>query len=135
MQVFAREGEYWTVRYRGRLVRVRDRKGFGYLATLLGHPGSRLHVSTLAGGGAPGRDPHRVEQERVNVTKGIRGAIRLIGDHHPELAVHLQHSIVTGTYCSYSPVVSPPGTGFSTSKETSTCRRNPLVRPERRSPR
>jgi hypothetical protein len=108
MRVFSREGEYWTIRYAGRLVRVRDTKGIGCLATLLGHPGARVHVSMLTGDGAADGDPHRVEQERVNVTKGIRVAIRRIADHHPDLGLHLEQSIRTGTYCSYSPVVSGP---------------------------
>src|SRR5262250_3836054 len=37
--VFRREGEYWTVRYDGSVARLRDAKGLGYLAQLLGNPG------------------------------------------------------------------------------------------------
>jgi hypothetical protein len=107
MRVFSREGEYWSIRYAGRLVRVRDTKGIGCRATLLGNPGARVHVSMLTGGAADS-DPQRIEQERVNVTKGIRVAIRRIADHHPDLGLHLEQSICTGTYCSYSPVVSDP---------------------------
>ena len=109
MQIFTREGEYWTVRYAGRVVRLRHSKGIGHLALLLGQPGLRLHVALLTGRSAAGGDASRVEQDRINVTKGIRGAIERIADHHPDLGLHLEHSIVTGTHCSYSPVVSPAG--------------------------
>jgi tetratricopeptide (TPR) repeat protein len=45
--VFRREGEYWTLAYRGELARLRDAKGLGYLACLLRHPGRELHVLEL----------------------------------------------------------------------------------------
>ncbi len=44
---FRREGEYWTVVYDGSLVRLRDSKGLGYLATLLANPGREFHVIDL----------------------------------------------------------------------------------------
>src|SRR3954451_150709 len=45
--VFRREGEYWSVEFAGRTVRVRDRKGMRYLAQLLLHPGREFHVLDL----------------------------------------------------------------------------------------
>jgi hypothetical protein len=45
--VFRREGDYWTIAYRGELARLRDAKGLGYLACLLRHPGRELHVLEL----------------------------------------------------------------------------------------
>jgi hypothetical protein len=45
--VFRREGDYWTLGYRGELARLRDAKGLGYLACLLRHPGRELHVLEL----------------------------------------------------------------------------------------
>jgi eukaryotic-like serine/threonine-protein kinase len=45
--VFRREGDYWTLSYRGELARLRDAKGLRYLACLLRHPGRELHVLEL----------------------------------------------------------------------------------------
>jgi tetratricopeptide (TPR) repeat protein len=42
--VFRREGDYWSVMFEGRTVRVRDVKGMRYLAQLLAHPGQEFHV-------------------------------------------------------------------------------------------
>jgi len=47
--LFRREGEYWTVAYRGLTCRLRDMKGLGYIAHLLAHPGDRIHVLDLLG--------------------------------------------------------------------------------------
>jgi tetratricopeptide (TPR) repeat protein len=45
--VFRREGDYWSVVFAGRTVRVGDRKGMRYLAQLLVHPGREFHVLDL----------------------------------------------------------------------------------------
>ena len=45
--VFRREGDYWSVTFEGRTVRVRDLKGMRYLAQLLAHPGREFHVLDL----------------------------------------------------------------------------------------
>ncbi len=45
--VFRREGDYWSVVFAGRTVRVRDLKGMRYLAQLLVHPGREFHVLDL----------------------------------------------------------------------------------------
>ncbi|MGH2782460.1 MAG: transcriptional regulator, partial [Thermoleophilaceae bacterium] len=45
--VFRREGDYWSVVFEGRTVRVRDLKGMRYLAQLLAHPGRDFHVLDL----------------------------------------------------------------------------------------
>ena len=45
--VFRREGDYWSVIYEGRTVRVRDLKGMRYLARLLADPGREFHVLDL----------------------------------------------------------------------------------------
>jgi hypothetical protein len=45
--VFRREGDYWSVVFEGRTVRVRDLKGIRYLAQLLAHPGREFHVLDL----------------------------------------------------------------------------------------
>ena len=45
--VFRREGDYWSVTFEGRIVRLRDMKGIRYLARLLAHPGREFHVVEL----------------------------------------------------------------------------------------
>src|SRR5581483_7805203 len=46
--VFRREGEYWTIRYLGASVRLRDTKGLHYIARLIAEPGRDIHVLDLA---------------------------------------------------------------------------------------
>ncbi len=48
--VFRREGDYWSVVFDGRTVRVRDLKGIRYLAQLLANPGREIHVLDLVAG-------------------------------------------------------------------------------------
>ena len=45
--VFRRDGEYWTVGYRGLVVTLRDSKGLHDLAHLLTEPGREIHVLDL----------------------------------------------------------------------------------------
>src|SRR5438093_3959627 len=45
--LFCHEGDFWTIAYGGRLMRLKDAKGLRYLAHLLHHPGRRFHVSEL----------------------------------------------------------------------------------------
>ena len=47
LNTFRREGDYWSVVFEGRTVRVRDLKGMRYLARLLAHPGQEFHVLDL----------------------------------------------------------------------------------------
>ena len=51
--LFRREGDYWTVAFGGKVVRMRDAKGLGYLARLLRHPHREFHVLDLLVGDAP----------------------------------------------------------------------------------
>ncbi len=51
---FQKEGEYWTVGYGNTAFRLKDTKGFAYLAHLLRHPGTEFHVLDLVGGMAAG---------------------------------------------------------------------------------
>jgi len=57
LDVFRREGDYWTVIFEAQTVRVRDLKGMRYLARLLADPGREFHVLDLVaaetGSGAP----------------------------------------------------------------------------------
>ena len=54
--VFRKEGEYWTVGYGITAFRLKDTRGFAYLAHLLRHPGTEFHVLDLVGGMADGAD-------------------------------------------------------------------------------
>ena len=47
LDIFRREGDYWSVVFEGRTVRVRDLKGMRYLARLLAAPGREFHVLDL----------------------------------------------------------------------------------------
>jgi tetratricopeptide (TPR) repeat protein len=47
LNLFRREGDYWSVSFEGRTVRVRDLKGMRYLARLLADPGREYHVLDL----------------------------------------------------------------------------------------
>ena len=53
--VFHREGDFWTITYDGKRIRLRDAKGLQYIAHLLRHDGRELHAADLAAGvdGAP----------------------------------------------------------------------------------
>ena len=48
------------------------------------------------------------ERARVNVTKAIRTAIRMVEKQSPTLAEHLSASIRTGRFCSYAPPGEAP---------------------------
>jgi tetratricopeptide (TPR) repeat protein len=48
LNVFRREGDYWTVIFDGHTVRVRNLKGMRHLARLLADPGREHHVLDLA---------------------------------------------------------------------------------------
>ncbi|HEX9767239.1 MAG TPA: hypothetical protein VGA36_10785 [Nitriliruptorales bacterium] len=43
------------------------------------------------------------ERARVSVTRAIRYALSRIAEQHTDLATHLQHTVSTGTYCTYTP--------------------------------
>ena len=47
VNLFRREGDYWSVVFEGRTVRVRDLKGIRYLARLLADPDREFHVLDL----------------------------------------------------------------------------------------
>ncbi len=54
-------------------------------------------------GGRGRRAASSSERARVTVTRALRYALARIGEHHPELAEHLEQAVNTGTYCSYDP--------------------------------
>lgn len=44
-RTFRREGEYWTISYERRVIRVKHAKGLSYIAHFLAHPGREFHVT------------------------------------------------------------------------------------------
>jgi hypothetical protein len=64
-------------------------------------------VRELAGavglGGRDRKSSSDAERARVNVTRALRATIDRIRDHSPPLAEHLDATVRTGTYCSYTP--------------------------------
>lgn len=54
-------------------------------------------------GGKPRRAGSPTEKARLNVTRTIRHAITTLSTTVPELAAHLDESLVTGVSCSYEP--------------------------------
>jgi hypothetical protein len=84
--IFRKEGEFWTVGYGGKLYRLKDTKGLGYLAHLLRHPAIEFHVLDLSGGIAGEREdktsqsahylPHREEDlEKAGIHIASLGAL------------------------------------------------------------
>jgi tetratricopeptide (TPR) repeat protein len=57
LSAFRREGDYWSVTFEGRTVRVKDLKGMRYLARLLAYPGRELHVVDLVTAEGEGTAP------------------------------------------------------------------------------
>jgi len=103
-----REGDYWTILYRGRLLRVRHNKGLSYLAQLVAHPWESLHVSELYGrergaAAAAGESERPVESDRKVVTSRVRAALVSIQASDRTLGEHLLSAVTTGTFCCYSP--------------------------------
>jgi len=103
-----REGDYWTILYRGRLLRVRHNKGLSYLAQLVARPWESLHVSELYGrergvGGPESQGARPVESDRKAVSGRIRAALTSIQSCDLTLGEHFLSTITTGTYCGYSP--------------------------------
>jgi len=56
-------------------------------------------------GGRPRRTGSPAEKARINVTRTIRHAISDLATSAPELAAHLDESIVTGVSCCYEPPI------------------------------
>jgi tetratricopeptide (TPR) repeat protein len=48
--IFRKEGEYWTIGYRGNVFRLKDSRGLRYLVHLLRNPAADFHVLDIFGG-------------------------------------------------------------------------------------
>lgn len=73
--VFHREGEYWSVEFQGRTVRLRDSRGLQYLAHLLAEPGREIHVLDLAGADAAEPDAPDAAASRAVTDAGDAGEL------------------------------------------------------------
>jgi hypothetical protein len=72
--VFRKEGEYWTISYRGAVVRLKDGKGLRYLAQLLHHPDREFHALDLMHLDPPAPSPE-IDHPRVWDVTGTRAAV------------------------------------------------------------
>jgi tetratricopeptide (TPR) repeat protein len=75
---FRRDGEYWTIVYEGKALRLKDAKGLQYIADLLRHEGEELHAADLASGHATDA-AHPDASGRVAAGLGDAGEVL---DHH-----------------------------------------------------
>jgi pimeloyl-ACP methyl ester carboxylesterase len=99
--VFRREGDYWTVSWRGNLVRLKDSKGLHYIAYLLANPASEVLACELAAAGtATGNQRASIDPGGTAANLGDAGALldakareqyrRRIGELREELAEAVQ---------------------------------------------
>jgi hypothetical protein len=107
--VFRLEGDYWTIVFERKTVRLRSSKGLHYLAVLLRRPGEDVHVVDVEAAALPVTvDPappnvRSAEHARIAVTKGIKAALVRITAAHPELGAHLSATVRRGYRCRYLP--------------------------------
>jgi tetratricopeptide (TPR) repeat protein len=80
--VFRRDGEYWTIAYAGRAIRLKHSKGLIYIAALLSQPGREMSAVDLAALGDRMVTDHDRQQSRGSGDGGVvldaraRGAYR-----------------------------------------------------------
>jgi len=77
LSVFQREGDFWTIAHDGKLSRLRNIKGLGYLAHLLARPGERIHVIDLVAaveGGASILNADAALGQGLSVDRGLGDA-------------------------------------------------------------
>jgi class 3 adenylate cyclase len=102
--VFRHEGDSWSIAYDGRVFRLKDLKGLGFIAELLRHPGQEMHVLDLASElGRARTSESSAERARISVTVNVKEAIKRIAKLDAELGRYLGTTIKTGNFCSYSP--------------------------------
>ncbi|MBV8139321.1 MAG: hypothetical protein JO121_27385 [Deltaproteobacteria bacterium] len=76
--IFRQDGEFWTVSYDGKTVRLKDVKGFAYIGRLLSQPDVEIHAIELARVGVAGEESsdlasHTVELENDGLHVGHPG--------------------------------------------------------------
>ena len=96
------QSDHWEIGAPDGPIHVADRVGLWYLGRLLEAPGVEISATDLDRARHPSNGRGEA-QSRVNVTKAIRSAIALVGEHDEELGAHLSTSIRTGARCRYEP--------------------------------
>jgi hypothetical protein len=98
--------------YRARLFELRDDLEEAEANADLGRAeAARVEMDAIAGelaaamglGGRSRSQTNAGERARKAVTQRIRNSLKRLSTIHPELAAHLDRSIRTGRFCSYSP--------------------------------
>ena len=103
LAMFRREGEYWTLSWRGKVVRLKDTKGLHYIAYLLANPGRQVLAYELAAAGtANGKRRASIDAVGTAANLGDAGALldakacgqyrRRIGELREELKEAAQHN-------------------------------------------
>lgn len=96
-----RSGPVWEISFAGRTAAVGDCKGLADIARLVARDGADVHVLELA---TPRQVPSAqpaAERARKAVAARVRDAVRRIGQELPDLAEHLDATLVTGLRCRY----------------------------------
>ena len=78
--VFRHEGDFWTVAYAGKAVRLRHGKGLGDIAILLANPGKEIHVADLIAASASAPPDPRSGPAAELVAQGLRVSRDVSGD-------------------------------------------------------
>jgi len=78
--VFRNEGEFWTVAYAGKVVRLRHGKGLADIAILLAHPGKEIHVADLIAASTSAPSDPRSAPPAELVAQGLRVSPGVSGD-------------------------------------------------------
>jgi pimeloyl-ACP methyl ester carboxylesterase len=75
LAVFQREGDYWTVSWQGKIVRLKDTKGFHYIAYLLANAGRQVPAYELAALGKTAQVERSATLDRTVVSLGDAGPV------------------------------------------------------------
>ncbi len=80
--IFRKEGDYWTIAHEGKAWRLKDAKGFHYVAHLLGHPGEEIRALDLAAlsGGAVEEAVDTESAEDLSRTAVVAGDLGHAGE-------------------------------------------------------
>jgi hypothetical protein len=79
-KIFRREGEYWTIAYEGKVIRLRHSKGLAYIAHLMAHAGREFHVTDLSTLGQ-----RSIVPDMPAIGAETHGLAQEFGDAGPEL--------------------------------------------------
>jgi hypothetical protein len=93
-QIFRKEGEFWTIRYKGQTIHLKDSKGLQYLTLLLQHPGREWRaIDILRHFMQPSADP--IAQEYSKMPQGQLEEEHLtladLGDAGPMMDAGAEH--------------------------------------------